>query len=349
MQRRTFLATTATAAALTTLNAPRALRAAAAPARIPLGFLGATYSHGAPKIELAMKSPDWDFVGVCDPTPAGREICVKLGATMISQEELFARAKVVAVESEIRDHAAHALLALRAGKHVHLEKPCAATLADARAVIALAREKKLLVQGGFMWRYHPGFRAIFEAVRQGWLGDVYLVRGFISNSLPAARRAEWAEFSGGSMFELGSHLIDAAVRVLGRPKTITPFVARHGKFDDTLHDNNLAVLEFDRARAVLFNTALQTGSTPQRSFEVLGTKGTATLAPIEPGKLIFNLTDAAGPYKKGPQEISFPAYKRYVDDFTELAAAVRGEQPLTVSLDEELLVAETVLRACGMS
>ena len=96
----------------------------------------------------------------------------------------------VAVESEIRDHAAHALLALRAGKHVHLEKPCAATLADARAVIALAREKKLLVQGGFMWRYHPGFRAIFEAVRQGWLGDVYLVRGFISNSLPAARRAE---------------------------------------------------------------------------------------------------------------------------------------------------------------
>jgi predicted dehydrogenase len=144
-------------------------------------------------------------------------------------------------------------------------------------------------------------------------------------------------------------LIDAAVRVLGRPKTITPFVARHGKFDDTLRDNNLAVLEFDRARAVLFNTALQAGSTPQRSFEVLGTKGTATLAPIEPGKLIFNLTDAAGPYKKGSQEISFPAYKRYVDDFTELAAAVRGEQPLTVSLDEELLVAETVLRACGMS
>lgn len=73
------------------------------------------------------------------------------------------------------------------------------------------------------------------------------------------------------------------------------------------------------------------------------------LAPIGPGKRTFNLTDAAGPHKKGPQEISFPAYKRYVDDFTELAAAVRGEQPLTVSLDGELLVVETVLRACGMS
>jgi hypothetical protein len=90
-------------------------------------------------------------------------------------------------------------------------------------------------------------------------------------------------------------------------------------------------------------------TTPQRSFDVLGTPGTATLAPIGPGKRTFNLTDAAGPYKKGPQEISFPAYKRYVDDFTELAAAVRGEQLLTVSLDGELLVVETGLRACGMS
>ncbi len=347
MQRRDFISTAAAATAV--LSAPRALRAAAAPARIPLGFLGATYSHGPAKIELAMKSPDWDFVGVCDPTPAGRQICEKLGAKMITQDELLARARVVAVESEIRDHAAHALIALRAGKHIHLEKPTAATLADARAVFALAREKNLLVQGGFMWRNHPGFRAIFEAVRAGWLGEIYLVRGFVSNNLNADRRKEWAEFAGGSMFELGSHLIDAAVRLLGKPKAITPFVTRHGKFDDDLRDNNLAVLDYDRARAVLFNTALQAGGTPQRSFEVLGTKGSATLTPIEPGKLVLDLTTAAGPYKKGAQDVPLPPYKRYEDDFIELAAAVRGEKSLTTTLDEELLVAETVLRASGMS
>ena len=347
MQRRDFISAAVSATAV--LSAPNALRAAAAPARIPIGFLGATYSHGPAKIELAMKSPDWEFVGVCDPTPAGRQICAKLGARLIVQDELFARARVVAVESEIRDHAAHALLALRAGKHVHLEKPCAATLANARAVFGLAREKNLLVQGGFMWRYHPGFRAIFEAVRAGWLGDIYLVRGFVANTLNAERRKEWAEFAGGSMFELGSHLIDAATRLLGPPKSVTPFLGRHGKFDDTLRDNNLAVLDYARARAVVFNTALQAGGTPQRSFEVLGTQGTATLMPIEGGKLTFDLGVAAGPYKKGPQEIPLPAYRRYVDDFIELAAAVRGEKRLSVSLEEELLVAETVLRASGMA
>jgi predicted dehydrogenase len=343
MNRRAFLASAVVSAA-----GAATLRAATSPRRIPLGFLGATHSHAAAKIELAMKSPDWEFVGVCDPTPAGRSACAKLGAPLIPQDELLARARVVAVESDVRDHAAHALLALRAGKHVHLEKPAAASLADARAIVALTREKRLLLQVGYMWRHHPGFDAIFDAVRAGWLGDVYLVRGYISNHLPAARRPEWAEFSGGSMFELGSHLLDAAVRLLGRPKSIAPFLAKHGKFEDSLRDNNLAVLEYERARAAIFNTALQSGSAPPRSFEVLGTKGTALLAPIEPGKLILDLTSAAGPYQKGPQELTY-AYKRYVDDFVVLAAAVRGERSLPVSLDDELLTAETVLRASGMT
>ena len=175
-----------------------------------------------------------------------------------------------------------------------------------------------------------------------------MVRGFISNNLPAERRAEWAEFAGGSMFELGSHLVDATVRLLGKPKSVTPFLRRHGRFDDSLKDNNVAVLEYDRATAVLINTALQAGSTPQRSFEVLGTNGTATLQPIEPPTLTINLAKPAGPYKKGSQQVPMPAYQRYEADFAELAAAVRGERPLAVSLDDELVVAETVLRVGGM-
>jgi predicted dehydrogenase len=295
-----------------------------------------------------MSSPDWEFVGVCDESAAGRATCEKLGAKLISQDELFQRARVVAVESEVRDHAAHALLALKAGKHVHLEKPPAAKLAEMQTVVALAREKKLLLQTGFMWRYNPGFTAIFEAVRQGWLGDVFLVRGFTSNNLAPARRPEWAEFDGGSMFELGSHLVDATVRLLGKPTSVTPFLRRHGRFEDSLKDNNVAVLEYDRATAVLINTALQAGATPPRSFEVLGTNGTATLAPLEPPTLTLDLSKPVGPYNRGAQKVSLPAYQRYVDDFKELAAAVRGEKALTATLDEELLVAETVLQVSDM-
>lgn len=345
MNRRHFLHTAAGGVALT------AALPAVEPskARIPIGFLGSTYSHGPDKIRLALSSPDWELIGVCEPTPAGRAVCERLGAPLVSQEELFRRAQVVAVESDVRDHAAHALLALQAGRHVHLEKPPAARLDDLRAVVAAAREQQRLLQVGFMWRYHPGFQAIRDAVRQGWLGDVYHVRGFVASNVPAERRREWAEFKGGAMFELGCHLVDATVRLLGRPKSVTPILRRHGRFDDTLMDHNVVVLEYDQATAVLTNTALQAGGTPQRSFEVLGSNGTATLLPLEPPALRLDLVQPAGPYREGPQDVPMPAYKRYVGDFVELAAAVRGEIPLATSLDEELLVGETVLLAAGMA
>lgn len=344
MNRRHFLHIGAVS-----ILAGRSLLAQAPKARIPIGFLGATYSHGPPKVKIAMTSPDWEFVGVCEASEAGREACAKLGAQLISQEELLQRAQVVAVESDIPDHAPHALLALKAGKHVHLEKPPAMRLADMREIVSIAREKKLLLQTGFMWRYHPGFNAILEAVRRGWLSEVFLVRGFISNNLSPARRKEWGEFKGGTMFELGSHLVDATVRLLGKPKAVTPFLRRHGSFDDSLKDNNVAVLEYDRATAVLINTALQAGATPQRCFEVLGTNGTAILQPIEPPTLVIDLAKPAGPYNKGEQNIPLPAYQRYEADFAELAAAVRGERPLSVSLEDELLVAETLLRVSEMA
>jgi predicted dehydrogenase len=294
-----------------------------------------------------MASPEYELVGVCETDEAGRALCEKAGARLVTQEELLERSRVVAVESPVRDHARHAMLALKAGRHVHVEKPPATNHVDMRAMVALAREKKLLLQAGYMWRYHPGFNRMLEAAQQGWLGDLFMIRASIVNSVPANRRAEWAEFPGGSMFELGSHLVDAAVRFLGRPKAVTPVLRRHGRFSDAFMDNNVVVLEFDAAMTVITNTSLQATSTPARSFEVLGTKGSASLQPIEPPELRFDLLAAAGPYAKGKQTIPL-TYRRYEADFAELAAAVRGERELTVSLDQELLAHETVLRASGM-
>ena len=67
----------------------------------------------------------------------------------------------------------------------------------------LAREKKLVFQTGYMWRFHPGLDRIIDAVQHGWLGDVFLVRAQMNSLVEAKRRPEWAEFKGGSMFELG--------------------------------------------------------------------------------------------------------------------------------------------------
>jgi predicted dehydrogenase len=150
------------------------------------------------------------------------------------------------------------------------------------------------------------------------------------------------------MFDLGSHLVDAAARLLGRPQKVTPFLHHHGQGADQLNDNNIAVLEYERAQAVIVNTALQPTETPQRSFEVVGSNGSALLSSIEPPALQFELIKAAGPYGKGLQKVPLPDYQRHVADFAALAAAVRGQSALPVTLGEELAVQETLLKACGM-
>ena len=151
------------------------------------------------------------------------------------------------------------------------------------------------------------------------------------------------------MFELGSHLIDATVRLLGKPTQVHAVLRTDGSHRDRLRDNTSAVIEFERAQGVVFSANLQPDSGRHRVFEVLGTQGTATLRPIEPARLEFDLARPAGPYPAGRSVATTPAYERYTGDFDALARAVRGEQPLAVDLDGELVVHRTVLEASGMA
>ena len=316
--------------------------------RIAIGFLGASHSHARGKLQVILNSPDYELVGVCDESEAVRRECAKLRAEIVSRDDLLGRCEVIAVESAVRDHSSDGLWALRAGKHVHLEKPPATSLGDVQEMVRLAREKKLVLQLGYMWRHHPGFQAIFEAARRGWLGSIFMVRGTMTNHLAPAQRQSWAGFKGGSLYELGSHLVDAVVRLMGKPRAVTPFLRRHGDVKDDLKDNNLVVIEFERALAVIANTSLQPTEIPYRSFEVLGSKGSAVLRPLEPPALEMELLEDSGPYKKGIQTVKLPPYRRYEGDFVELAAAVRGDRSLSVSLEEEIVVQETLLRASEM-
>lgn len=343
MNRRAFLHAGACA-----VLAASVLRAQANKTRIKAGFLGVAHSHAAGKWKVLQRSGDFELVGVAEESPKLRTEFEKLGARILPIRELLESAEVIVVESAVRDLAKNAKLALSARKHVHIEKPPGKTLAELSELVKLAREHKRLLQVGYMWRHHPGFRSIFAAVGQGWLGKVSMVRGMIGNSLAVDRRAEWAEFRGGAMFELGCHLIDPLVRLLGKPIAVKPMLRRHAAVDDDLKDNNVVVFEFKDALGVITNSTQQPNAFAHRSFEVFGTNGSAILKPIEPPTLQIDLAKAAGPYKSGVQTVALPAYERYVGDFVELASAIRGERPLSVTLDEELRVHEALLHACEM-
>lgn len=318
--------------------------------RIRIGFLGAGHSHTIAKLVLVRKSPDWDLAGVWEPSPEIRASIEKAGFPVVAREKLLGdpAVRVISVGSENQTHFEYARMALEAGKHVHLEKPPAARKGELEILLDIARRKKLLVQMGYMWRYHPGVQAALEAARNGWLGDVFMVRGTINTTGSPRQRAEWAQFPGGQMFELGGHLIDPIVRLMGKPVRITPFLRSHGPQNDKLADNNLAVFEWPKALGVVFSSNLQPGATAHRALEIFGQNGAAVLRPIEPPTLIIDVQKSAGPYKAGATRVDLPPFQRYVADYEDLARCVRAGKPLSITHEEDLNVQETLLRASGM-
>ena len=304
---------------------------------IRIAFLGASHPHASAKVFITQKSPDWELVGVCEPDPAVMARYAKAGVTALTRAQVLEDPSipVVAVDSDVPEHAAGAKAALEAGKHIHWEKQPATNMEEFRAVLELAARKKLLHQIGYMWRHNPGINAALEAARAGWLGEIFFVRGTMNTQIGADMRKAEARFKGGQMFDLAGHMIDPIVRLMGRPERVTPYLRRGRRPDDGLMDNTLAVFEWRWATGTFSSASMQPRSNMHRALEFVGTEGTAVVRPIEPPSLHIDLSAGSGPYQAGGQTFSY-AYTRYVDDFADLAAAVRGEKKLVHRTDSPL-------------
>lgn len=92
--------------------------------------------------------------------------------------ELLARGEVDAVSIAVPDHwhALVALAAIRAGKHVYLEKPMAYTIPEGRAIVEAVRRKGVVMQNGTQQRSMANYRLACELVRNGRIGRLHTVR-----------------------------------------------------------------------------------------------------------------------------------------------------------------------------
>ena len=153
------------------------------------------------------------------------------------------------------------------------------------------------------------------------------------------------------MFELGCHIIDLVVSVLGEPNKITPHIKHHG--DDGLADNMLAVFDYPGATATVRSTALEVEGFARRHIAVCGTRGTFHIQPLDrpTARISLDSERKAGDtvFRKGVSEIPFePPYRRYVGDAIDLARIIRGEKKSDYPSSHDLAVQDAVLVASGM-
>ena len=335
-------------------TAMTAMASAAAGGAIRTGILGTQHSHLSGKLKAMQNSPDYEVVSICEPDAEVASRAQKnpmyKGLKWVSREELLGDSSLRLIVAECRPWEAIecARHVISAGKHLHLEKPPGNQWAPFKELVEEARRKKLRFQTGYVWRGHEGINAAIAAARQGWLGDVFMVRGTMNSDRTPDGRAIEAKYRGGSLFELGGHVIDRVVDLLGRPKKVTSWLRHDTSIADSLADNTAAVLEYDRTLAFIFSSARMYGSGDHRSFEVIGSDGTFVVnTESNPPRMRVAMRKAQGPYKAGWQQIELKPQPRFLGDFQELAQSIKTGEPLRLSYDHELNLHETLLRASG--
>jgi len=160
--------------------------------------------------------PDVDALVLTDVEPSrAREVARDLGAEVAeSAERLLDRVDAAVIAASTDAHAALIHQAVDARVPTFCEKPVALDLPSTADVVRHVRDAGATVQMGFQRRFDAGFRAAYDAVRDGTLGRVYAVR--MAGHDPAPPHESYIPASGGIFRDLHIHDFDIVRWVLGQ-------------------------------------------------------------------------------------------------------------------------------------
>jgi NDP-hexose-3-ketoreductase len=210
------------------------------PAPLRFGLLGCGDIAARRTLPALLRTPGAELAAAAARDPArAAAFADRFGGTAApSYEELLARPDVEAVYLCLPTmlHAEWAARALRAGKHVLVEKPLATNGADAQALYALARERGLVLLENFMFLHHGAHRQVSALLEGGVLGTVRNVSAaFTIPPRPAGDTRLDPQVGGGALLDNGVYPLRAALRFLGCGLTVAGAVLHtspeHGGVD----------------------------------------------------------------------------------------------------------------------
>jgi scyllo-inositol 2-dehydrogenase (NADP+) len=200
-------------------------------------------------------------------------------------EELLADASLalIVVTTPNGTHFELARQALRAGKSVVVDKPLAVTSAETAGLIALAREKNLLLAPFHNRRWDGDFLTVEELLRAEALGRLVAFESHMDRwrpTLPTDRL--WKNdpaAGGGLLLDLGTHLVDQALVLFGKPKAVSAEVAREREGAQA-NDAFTVRLRYAGFTATLGANSLSMPAAPR--FHLRGTQGNYWKYGVDP-------------------------------------------------------------------
>ena len=192
---------------------------------------------GAGHIAAYKAMPNAEVVALCDisePWLKQSQDTYDVPRGFTNYRDMFPDADLDAVSLALptKLHAEATIEALKAGKHVLVEKPMAVTTEEARRMAEVAKKTGKTLMVSYNQRFEPEVRFLKRYIQEGGLGDIYFARTVWRRPLgmsppPTLDRStgaydrNWfneAKSGGGVARDLGSHIIDIAMWLMGFPE-----------------------------------------------------------------------------------------------------------------------------------
>ena len=275
-------------------------------------------------------------------------------------EELVARKlDLVVVASANIAHAHDALIAIKAGIPVVVDKPMGRTVAETKSIIDAGLSAKVPVSTFFNRRWDSDALTIKRVLASGELGVIHRMDSRFERFRPDLNPTSWRENmsvadGGGQLLDLQPHLISTAIDWFGAAKLVTASVrALRGGADD----DSLLVIKHLKGVISYLSASAVVGA-PGPRIRILGTKGALVINDLDPQEELLR----NGMYPKGGTW-SVPTASRafihrgndvneiagengnYALFYSAVAGAIAGNNPWPIDNRDALLVAEIIDQA----
>ena len=331
------------------------MSAARRPVRI--GVLGTGAVSQIVHMPILTDRPDVEVVAVSDADqPKARAIAGRFGvARMVSDEALLLGDLVdgVVISTPNHLHENQAMAALKAGKHVLVERPLAFTERGVDRLLRAAGKSGKVLMVGMSHRYRPDAAVLASFVAGGELGQVYHVRGSWLNRKLHLTRPTWRQShelsGGGALMDLGVPAIDLCLHMIGYPKvTRVSAVTFRGEYE--VEDAAVVMMATDEGSAITVEVSWSFfGSEDRQFFRVMGTEGSGSLPPLQVFKQLggrpLDVTPRQ-PVPRAPENPYHAAYRRELDMYVR-AMAGECEAPLPEEQRPLMAVIEAAYRSAA--
>ena len=299
---------------------------------IGVGFWGRNHAR------VYMEIPEAELIGVCDiNSERAKETAEKYGVEAYTDSrKLLKRDDVDAVSicTWTTTHAKETIKALKAGKHVLVEKPIASTVKEAKRMIQMAEKEDLILMTGFIERFNPGIERVIKTINGSSVGEIV--------SATARRVSQWPERIGdvGVVKDSAIHDIDMMRYIFGEdPKNVFAKAGklRHKRFEDYAQ----IMLTFSHGKTAFIEA---NWLTPYRvrKLIVTGSKGIVTLDYLSQEIVIETEEKTFIPRYKWKEPL-----KRELEHFVK--CVIENKQPLVSGLDglKALIICEAALKSAA--